>query len=156
MPLAVACALADDAAKKRTIDELYSDVRADFPAVQGITPAQLSALLPSGDIVLVDVRPEVERAVSMIPGAISSEEFEARASAFQDRQVITYCTIGYRSAIYARDLQAEGFDVRNLEGSLLSWAHAEGELVNEAGPTRRIHVFGPRWNLAPEGYEPVW
>jgi hypothetical protein len=41
--------------------------------------------------------------------------------------------------------------------SLLAWSHAGGPLVDGEGrPTKRLHVFGARWDLAAEGYEPVW
>ena len=53
-------------------------------------------------------------------------------------------------------LQKEGVEIRNLEGSLLSWTHAGGELVDDAGPTERLHVYGKRWDLAPEGIETIW
>jgi hypothetical protein len=32
-----------------------------------------------------------------------------------------------------------------------------GELADATGaPTRRLHVYGERWNLAADGYETVW
>ena len=47
--------------------------------------------------------------------------------------------------------------VQNLAGSMLAWTHADGELVDSDGnPTKRLHVFGKRWNLAADGYEGIW
>ena len=92
----------------------------------------------------------------MIPGAITQKEFEDRADELRGRTVVTYCTAGYRSGLYARKIQAKGWQVLNLEGSILSWTHAGGPLVNDQGPTKRVHVYNADWSLEAEAYEPVW
>ncbi|MEO1465267.1 MAG: rhodanese-like domain-containing protein, partial [Cyanobacteria bacterium J06633_1] len=71
-------------------------------------------------------------------------------------QAIAYCTIGYRSGLYAQKLAQQGIEVLNLEGSLLAWSHVGGELVNATGRTNKVHVFGRQWRLTSEDYEPVW
>ena len=102
---------------------------------------------------LVDVRSDEERAVSTLPGAVSQEAFEATAPA---GPVVTYCTIGARSGEYADGLRKQGRDVRNLAGSLLAWTHAGGPLTDAEGePTRRVHVYGKRWDLIHSDYEAV-
>ena len=57
-----------------------------------------------------------------------------------------------------RSYRAESFpfDAVNLKGSILPWVHAGQELVDDTGPTRRVHVHGREWGLLPAGYEPVW
>lgn len=45
---------------------------------------------------------------------------------------------------------------QRLEGSIVAWTHIEGSLVSGDVPTRRVHVYGPRWDLAASGYESVW
>lgn len=124
----------------------------------------------------VDCRTEPERAVSMLPGALSVHEFEANmmrdgAAWLGGRPVVPYCTIGYRSAQYTQELQARHPEVAvsNMAGSILMWTHEGGTL--EASPTaeqslpegtgrasqqqevRRIHVYGGAWDLAPLAYE---
>jgi len=143
--------------KQARVDELVGSYRPKFSDVPGIDAATLREELEREAVVLVDVRTDDERAASMIAGAISSEEFERRAPEFEGSQVVTYCTIGYRSGGYARKLLHDGWAARNFYGSVLAWTHAGGELVDPDGnPTRRVHVFGERWNLAADGYEPVW
>jgi sodium/bile acid cotransporter 7 len=44
----------------------------------------------------------------------------------------------------------------NLRGGLLAWVHAGGKVYDANGETRRIHVYGRKWNLAPNGYDAVW
>lgn len=148
---------ASEAGKRERIAELYSGYHEKFPEVPDISAAELEGRLGEPDLVLVDVREPEERHVSTLPGAISQEEFEAREAELTGRRVVTYCTIGYRSGLYAQRLRREGWDAVNLEGSILAWTHAAGPLVDPEGhPTRRVHVFGRRWNLAADGYEPVW
>ena len=146
-----------DEQKQEKIASLYQKYTRKFPQVQGISAADLMAELETDrDLLLVDVRKPEEQAVSMIPGAVTQREFEARRESFDGRRVVTYCTAGYRSGLYAKKLQKKGWDVLNLEGSLLSWTHEGGPLVDDEGPTLRIHVYSQDWSLEAEGYEPVW
>jgi rhodanese-related sulfurtransferase len=147
-----------DEQKRERIDTLYQKYTRKFPQVSGVTAVELKAELDSGkELLLVDVRKPEEQAVSMIPGAITQKDFERRQESFRDRPVVTYCTAGYRSGLYAKKLMKQGWQVRNLEGSLLSWTHAGGPLVDSDGqPTRRVHVYSADWSLEASSYEPVW
>ena len=145
-----------DAEDLARIEEMYASYQRKFPNVAGVSADEVQRLREEGDVVLVDVRDAKERKVSIIPGALSREEFEAKRSEYADSTVVTYCTIGARSGQYAAELAKQGLDVRNFEGSILSWTHAGGELVGPDGPTRKVHVYGKRWNLAADGYEAVW
>ena len=143
--------------KLARIEAMVARYQGKFDDVPGVDAATLRSALDAGDVVLVDVRTAEEQAVSMIAGAISSEEFERRLDEFEGAAVTTYCTIGQRSGDYARKLRRNGWQASNFDGSVLAWTHAGGELVDAEGqPTRRVHVFGERWNLAADGYEPVW
>jgi len=146
---------ASDAEEVVRIREMYGGYRKDFPDVPGITAEELLKLSPQ-DVVLVDVREPEEQQVSMIPGAITAEEFESDPEKYRGSLIVAYCTIGARSGRYAAKLIDDGFDARNLEGSILSWTHAGGSLVGPAGPTKEVHVYGPTWSLAAEGYHAVW
>lgn len=142
--------------RRRALEGLISKIGRRFPAVKTISAAALRERLPANDTVLVDVRSPAERAVSTLPGAITREEFEGQLDELGDCTVVAYCTVGARSSRYARRMGKEGVPVLNLEGSLLAWTHAGGELTDGSSPTKRLHVFGPRWNLAADGYEGVW
>ena len=143
-------------ARKHKVVEMYQGYVHDFPKVQGLTVEELDELMQTDEVTLVDVRPKKEREVSMIPGAISAEELEANLDQYRDTKIVAYCTIGYRSGVYAKELRAKGLEVLNLEGSILAWTHAGKPLVNQEGPTQKLHVYGKRWNLAADGYEAVW
>ncbi len=145
------------AEKRAAVESMYAGYRESFAEVPSVGPGELAALQATARVVLVDVRTPAEQAVSRLPGALTAAEFEERRAELAGAVVVTYCTIGYRSGLYAQQLRAAGWDARNLAGSLLAWTHAGGELVDAQGrPTRRLHVYGERWDLAASGYETTW
>lgn len=157
--LALACASppADDAGRIEALDRVYQRYDWTFPKVDEIDATTLQAQL-AGDTppVLIDVRPEEERRVSIIPGAISVEQYTANSQAYAGRKVVTYCTVGIRSGFEANRLRRDGVDVLNFKGSILAWTHIDGPLVRPTGEsTRQVHVYGPKWNYAATDYESV-
>lgn len=139
------------------IEAMYRQYRREFRDVPDVTAADLRSLLDSGEVLVVDVRDANERAVSTIPGVISAEEFQRSHHDHRDVSVVTYCTIGYRSGLFADELRQRGVPAFNLSGGILAWCHADGQLVTPTGEsTKRVHVYGQRWNLLPAGYVAVW
>ena len=145
-----------DEQKLERINELYEKYKRSFPQVPDVSAEELVAMRREKDVVLVDGRKKKEQEVSMLPGAITSREFEENIEKHRDKTIVVYCTIGSRSGHYARGLIGKGFIAYNLRGSILAWIHAGQKLVSEGKETRRVHVYGRRWNLAPKGYEAVW
>ena len=146
-----------DAEKRDAIETMVQEYQRSFPEVEDLSVDRVRTMQEKGDAVLVDVRPPEERAVSMIPGAVTKEEFEAHPEDYAGKTVVTYCTIGYRSGEYAEALREKGIDAYNLEGSILSWIHDGGTVVDpEGNETHTVHVYGEKWNLLPEGYTGVW
>lgn len=163
--LAVACVVLgagcsgpppSDAARREALEVFIAEYREAFPEVPLYTVEAWQAAEPDERPVLIDVRPEAERAVAMIPGAISAEDFDQRRAELAGQPVAAYCTAGYRSAAYAEELRAVGIDAANLAGGILAWTHAGLPVVDADGPTRRVHVYGRTWALVPEGYEAVY
>jgi rhodanese-related sulfurtransferase len=145
-----------DGQKLNRINELYEKYKRSFPDVPDVSVEELIALRREQDVVLVDRREKREQRVSMLPGAIPSGEFEKNIENYKDKTIVVYCTIGSRSGYYARELIQKGFAAYNLRGGILAWIHAGQQLVSEGKETRRVHVYGRRWDLAPKGYEAVW
>lgn len=145
-----------DAEKEARLAEMVAEVETRFPTVRQVGVAEVGRLLEKDSVVLVDVREERERAVSMIPGAITAEAYERDRASYADVAVVAYCTIGHRSSEYAQRLTGAEGEVWNLSGSILAWARSGGPLVGPEGPTREIHVYGRSWDLAPPGYETTW
>tara|TARA_R110001592_G_scaffold99713_1_gene283857 strand:+ start:270 stop:833 length:564 start_codon:yes stop_codon:yes gene_type:complete len=147
----------DNTGRKERIETLYQGYRSSFPDVNEITPQGVLDLQNAEPTVLVDVRTPEEQAVSMLPGAITRDAFEAARELYADKSVVTYCTIGARSGEYAEELRQEGLEVFNLKGSILSWTQAGLPLVDKDGhETKRVHTYGRKWDLVGEGYEATW
>ncbi|MGB0867385.1 MAG: rhodanese-like domain-containing protein, partial [Granulosicoccaceae bacterium] len=104
---------------------------------------------------LVDVRTDDERALSMLPGAIDQMTYEALPKAERQNAII-YCTIGVRSGEYVAELAKEGIEASNLAGGLLSWTHAGGTMLHKGQAVDEAHVYGRRWNLLPKPYKAEW
>jgi sodium/bile acid cotransporter 7 len=117
---------------------------------------QLIAMRQQKRAVLVDSREPREQQVSMIPDAISLTDFTRNASSYAGRPVVFYCTIGYRSGVVATEYRKNDVDAYNLKGGILSWVHAGQNVVDGRKETRKVHVYGSKWNLLPCGYEAVW
>lgn len=141
---------------RQKINEMYSGYRRFFPGVKEISARDFVALRANKKVVLVDVRTDAERDVSMIPGAISQSEFDAHREIFRNETIVVYCTIGYRSGLMAKELTVQGFDAYNLVGGVLAWAEAGQIFIGEHGSTRDVHVYGEKWNVLPPGYRAVW
>lgn len=127
----------------------------EFPEVRDISVGELLQQNFT-DVILVDVRDSAERAISSIPGSISQEEFERRPQLSDGKLIVPFCTIGYRSGLYTQKLMQQGRNARNLRGGILAWCHAEQSVVANDKPTRRVHVYGRKWNLLPSSHEGVW
>jgi len=152
-----ACQEDDSRSNLEKIDALYQRGRRGFPNAPDLSVEELIERGKKEKVILVDKRKPEEKEVSMIRGAISAEAFERNIDGYRDAIVVVYCTIGVRSGSYTRELRERGIDAYNLKGGVLAWAHADGAFADDRGnPTRRVHVYGSKWSLLPEGYEPVW
>jgi len=146
---------APESEKAAAVSAMFREYSAQFPEVDSVPLDDAERLVAQGDAVFVDVRAPEERAVSMIPGAISTKDFEANKEQYADREIIPYCTIGYRSGAYAERLQEEGYRVRNLEESILGWLHSGRPVVDDGAPVKKVHTYGEKWAIAPDDYEMV-
>ena len=145
-----------DEAKRERIEAIYRRSKRSFPKIADLTAEELQRRLAGENMVVVDVRSPEEQAVSMIDGAITSDEFEAGLDAYEGATVVAYCTLGHRSGLYVQELQSRGWTALNLIGAIVAWTHGGGALVDGDGPTRMVHVWDRRYNLTAGGYQPVW
>jgi sodium/bile acid cotransporter 7 len=154
--LAATAEALNDEEKRHEVETMYENYKKAFPDVSDISAEEALALKGQSMPVFVDVREPSEQTVSMLPGAITDEEFLKNPAAHGDRTVIGYCTISFRSGKLAEKLKKKGIQMFNLRGGILAWLHAGGKIYKDGKPTKQVHVYGKEWNLAPEGYETVW
>lgn len=132
-------------------------IEREFPAVQAVSTEvllrryeSLSGNLP----VIIDVREGDEFRVSHLDDALNLESADAIADLIarrglgKDAEIVVYCSVGYRSAAVAADLQERGFtQVLNLEHSLFEWANLGYPMINASGSTDKVHPFNRAWSV---------
>ena len=160
---------ATDTERAERVNAIWEGYRAtSFAMVPQLSVAEVMQRLAAREsIVLVDCRSDPERAISIIPASISKAELleylEDGPSWAEDKTLIPYCTIGYRSAQFTQELQQRWpqLSVWNMAGSILSWVHAGGIVVkkhctdagvDQSTAVTSVHVFGAAWDLAPVCY----
>lgn len=135
---------------QQRVEQLVLEVE---PRVADVPVTSARQLLQAHPMpILLDVRSPAERAVSIIPGAITEIGQLPRGT-----RIVVYCTVGLRSGLRTRELRAQGLEAVNLRGGILSWLAEGGTLVDPQGkPTAAVHVYGKRWNAVPEAINAVW
>jgi ArsR family transcriptional regulator len=117
---------------ERNLAEVEQVVRGYFDnrdAMEPVTRKELARRLKSGDVTVLDVRPEDEFALAHVPGAINVplKELEARVAEIDPtKDIIAYCRGAY--CVYSYEavakLRAKGFKIRRLEDGLPEWKAA--------------------------------
>ena len=100
--------------------------------VRNVSPAELRERLSRGNVRLIDVRTDAEVAEGVIPGAeqIALDEFDPVTIDRNDgREIVLYCRSGRRSRIAGERLADHtGQPARHLDGGVIAWTQAGGEL----------------------------
>jgi hypothetical protein len=66
----------------------------------------------------------------------------------EDKPIVTYCSVGYRSAAFAKKLSEAGYrNGTNLEGSIFRWANENRPLVHDGQPTDKVHPYNRLWGI---------
>ena len=146
----------DEAKSKAAVYALYARMSRKFPDVADVHPLVALQWAQAGKAVFVDVRPDKERSVSSMAQAVAAADFEKNPGLYAGREVVAFCTIGYRSALWARKMARKGVPVKNLAAGLLGWVWEGGKLVDAAGETSKLDVYSKKFNILPPGFEGVW
>lgn len=117
------------AAHVAELDRLTAAYLGDREGLESITQAELKSRLRTGDVVVLDVRPEPEFAAGHIAGARSLPlaDLTRRLDELPaDTEVVAYCRGPY--CVYAdeavRQLRRRGVRARRLEDGFPEWARA--------------------------------
>ncbi len=130
-------------------------IRLKFPSVRHISTAELAAWLENRHRkppLLLDARTPQEYAVShllqahLIPSDL--QELIDSTGLSPSTAIVTYCSVGYRSAVEAQRLQEKGYEqVFNLEGSLFDWFRENRPVYQGGQQVRQIHPYNQFWSL---------
>ncbi|MEL6382448.1 MAG: rhodanese-like domain-containing protein [Cyanobacteria bacterium J06626_18] len=127
-------------------------IRQKFSTVEGISTGELAGWWAS-DLpppILIDARQPEEYAVSHLPGAYHWPTLAAvqQSGVSRDATIVVYCSVGYRSARLAQQLQAAGYaHVMNLAGSIFEWHNQGQPLVVDGEPTQTVHPYNHTWGM---------
>lgn len=122
-----------------------------FPAVKSLTTNELAQWLQDGNKpqpILLDTRSEAEYELSHLPQAKRIDPYHPiETHAFpKDIPIVVYCSVGYRSARIAQQLEQKGFSqVYNLEGSIFQWANEGRPIFQNHSPTQLVHPYNTQW-----------
>lgn len=129
-------------------------IRLAFPSVHQIQTKEFAQWLLNStkpQPLMLDARNQVEYEVSHLKGAIHIDpiapDLAALATVSKDTPIIVYCSIGYRSAKLAQQLDEAGIShVFNLNGGIFQWAN-EGKPVfkDDQHPTHFVHPYNAMW-----------
>jgi len=109
------------------------------PRSDDVNPKEAAGLQEQG-AVLLDVREDDEWTAGHAPDAlhVPLAEVGGAVARLGGRQVFTVCRGGNRSAAAAATLVKAGIDVRNVAGSMSSWATAGLAVVRNDGSASSV------------------
>ncbi len=128
-------------------------IRSEFPEVPRLQTSELAEILKKPNEqkpLLLDVRTKAEFQVSHLAGATQIEPGAdvSKLPLPKDKPIVTYCSVGYRSAAMAKKLREAGYtQVANLEGSIFRWANENRPLVHGDQPTDKVHPYNRVWGM---------
>ncbi len=144
-----------DKSNKMIVYEIYRGYQKSLVGVNEISPIEALSQFNDGNILFVDVRTDREISVSMLPKAISKNEFLDNKNLYKNKRIIAYCTIGYRSGLFAAEMKKNDIEVYNLSAGILGWTHEGGKVYDSRGIVQRIHVYGKDWDYAPSEFDTI-
>lgn len=144
-----------DRQKSDIVQKMYGEYKKNFPDIGDISAAAAERLDARNEVVFIDVRTPEEQAVSELPGAVTEAAVKENPTILEGKTAVAYCTIGYRSGLYVEKMDRRGIHMLNLAGGILAWVLSGGKVYHDGRETKRVHVYGEKWNYAPAGYEAI-
>ena len=105
------------------------------------------------NVIFVDARERKEFEVSHIKGAIfvgyDSLDLSQMAKIDKAKQIVVYCSVGYRSEKVSEKLEELGYsNVSNLYGGIFEWKNQGQPLITpKKEPTDKVHAYNKMWGI---------
>ncbi len=124
-------------ASRTEVRQLISDYFEQIDSMEPVSRQDLIGRLETGDVLLLDVRPEDEYELGHLPGAINMPlcDLEMRLAELpKDREIVAYCRGPYCILSFeaAAMLRARGLKVRRLEDGFPEWVAAGFDVAKGA------------------------
>ena len=128
-------------------------IRLKFPHIRQITTKEFAQWLldpQKTQPLVIDARSQAEYEVSHLKAAVHIDpiapDLTSLSQVAKETPVVVYCSIGYRSATIAQQLQQAGFSrVFNLSGGLFQWANEGRLMFKNEEVTQCIHPYNAMW-----------
>jgi rhodanese-related sulfurtransferase len=132
-----------------SLPKVEQAIHREFPDVNRISTEQLALWMRERSPLLLDVREKDEYRVSHLyqarrvePGSHATALLDVE----KDRLIVTYCSVGYRSARFAQRLQRAGYsNVYNLDGSIFRWANEGRPVYQGELRVQEVHPYSATW-----------
>ncbi|WP_296619393.1 rhodanese-like domain-containing protein [Marivirga sp.] len=127
------------------LQSLYSNT------VSLVQPQEVKKKLNEKEVVILDTRSAKEYSVSHLPNArfVGYDHFDISQvkDIPKDKEVVVYCSVGYRSEKIGEKLKDAGFEnVSNMYGGIFQWKNEDFDVINQKGEvTDSVHVYNKRW-----------
>jgi rhodanese-related sulfurtransferase len=127
-------------------EQVNTTIEQKYPSVKNISIDDLRTSLGHGNsLILIDVRKEDEFAVSHLPSAVNIQK-AAAVPYPKNTPIVVYCSVGVRSADFAKQLDELGFtNVLNLRGSIFAWGNKGYPLVRKTTTVNTVHPYNNNW-----------
>src|SRR5262245_43230845 len=144
-----------------SLDLLENVVESKFPILH-LTWQDLKREIQSADssrYVLFDTRARAEYQTSHIRSAIqvdpqlpAADFIRVYGDTLKGKDVVFYCSVGYRSSIFALRVEAEALkagarSIANLRGGIFRWYNEANPVVDAHGETDEIHPYDSMWGM---------
>ncbi|MGB3652286.1 MAG: rhodanese-like domain-containing protein [Rivularia sp. (in: cyanobacteria)] len=120
-----------------------------FPNVKSIEISEFARWLDEASVIplIIDARSQEEYALSHIKSAQWIQPDSGIViSESLDKPIVVYCSIGYRSAKVAQQLQLAGYsNVFNLSGGIFQWANEEKPIFRDKHQVETVHPYNFIW-----------
>jgi rhodanese-related sulfurtransferase len=125
-------------------------IRWRFPTVKPLSTEELATWCNQPSPLLLDARTPEEYHVSHLAHAqlvpADQQTWLAENTLPKQTPIVVYCSIGYRSAKLAYNLQQQGYSqVFNLEGSIFQWVNENRPLYQSDRPVQQVHPYNSYW-----------
>ena len=118
-----------------------------------VKEVSVSEVKDNKEVIFVDARERKEFDVSHIKDAIfvgyDSLDLSAMDKIDKSKELVVYCSVGYRSEKVSEKLENMGFkNVSNLYGGIFEWKNQEQPVVTpKKEPTNEVHAYNRIWGI---------